>query len=194
MMTLQDFFDTQKNLIHAEFEMLCSYCNTCYEFNKSNYCQGGNCCSHTHDCGNFDTLCSDDGDDDNDAPDYEDLFECMEVGVKSSYLRQIEQTNNYQQKNSNYKNNGGSSYYDDDSEVAYVGVHCNGMNIEVGLFADDQCSFLIATEDQVDIAGLTGVDFSTQDIEDFYIPQGCLACGGDDYNVSSYYFYLNNSS
>jgi hypothetical protein len=152
-MSLEDFLDAQSDIREKEFQMLCSYCNTCYEFNE-NYCDGDNCCTHSNDCEGYDESCSAEGDDDT-VPSYEDLFDCMEVDGE------------------------------DDGSSLYVGVHCNGLNIEVGLFSDSSCSTLLATEEQVNIAGLTGIDFNTEDLEAYFVPQGCLSCGGDDYNVSS---------
>ncbi len=178
MMSLEDFLDTQKKLLEEEFHLICSYCDACYSFNEK-YCEGDNCCNHSKDCGDYDQVCSAEGDDD--IPDYDDLFDCMEVDIGNSLNDEGRKLAN----SINYKYIKGSNYYGDDGvSSVYVGVHCNGMRIEVGIFADDTCTTLIATEEQVDVAALTGVDFNTQDIENFYVPQGCLECGGDDYNVS----------
>ena len=66
----------------------------------------------------------------------------------------------------------------------YLGVHCNGMYMEVGIFKDNTCTTLLATEEQVDIRELTGLEYNSQDLDEFYVPQGCIDCGGDEYNVS----------
>jgi hypothetical protein len=182
MMNLQDFLDTQHTLLEEEFSMVCNYCTMCYDFNE-NYCQSDDddCCPHTKDCEKYDEICSQADNNDNNAeydygdaiPDYSDLFDCMEVEVdqndKLSYYMS--------QSNNDYDRYGYSNN-------VYLGVHCNGMYMEVGIFSDDTCTTLLATEEQVDIAALTGLDYSTQDLEEFYIPQGCVDCGGDEYNVS----------
>lgn len=75
-------------------------------------------------------------------------------------------------------------------DTAYVGVHCNGQEIQVGLFSDDTCTTLLATEDDMDIANVTGYDFHTETISDFYVMDDCMECGGEMYNDKSNWWYI----
>jgi hypothetical protein len=78
MISFEDFLDAQIDIREKEFQMLCSYCETCYEFNENYCCNEDNCCSHSDDCEGYDESCSAEGDDDT-VPSYEDLFDYMEV-------------------------------------------------------------------------------------------------------------------
>ena len=178
MMNLEDFLDTQSDLMDMEFEMLCGYCETCYSFDDSAYCEEGSCCTHSHDCGDYDDYCSGEADDQEEPPSYDELFNCMEVDL-SEYNRRDLRNRKLEQ---DYQ-----SQYDDQSQSAsaYVGVHCNGVHIELGLFSDSTCTSLIGSEEDIDIANITGYEYSTAELEEFYVPEGCLTCGGEDYNVSN---------
>ncbi len=173
MMKLEDFLETQSELRETEVQMLCKYCQKCEEFNDSGYCNGGNCCSHSGDCNDNSDVCKG-GNQDDEAPDYEDLFDCMEVDVSEYRVR---------------RRLGNDGNDDDEENSAYVGVHCNGLHIELGLFEDSSCTKLIGGEDTIDIQNITGIDFSTEELEDYYVPDGCLACGGEEYNVSTWYHH-----
>lgn len=213
MMSLQDFLQVQVEFKEEQFKSLCEYCNQCYDYNDSGYCDGENCCSHTGDCEEYKQTCEGKEDEEDAPPDYEDLFECMQVEVSEDDRRRLNwyngQPNNYNRYNNGYNNGGqGGSWwgwgnnnnnqynnynpnagygYDEqeDDNVAYLGIHCNGQNMQLGLFSDNTCSILIGSEDTINVTELTGVDFNTEELEAYFVPQGCLACGGEEYNVSA---------
>jgi len=223
MMSLQDFLDTQHILLEEEFNMVCNYCAMCYDFNE-NYCTGDDCCTHSDDCREYENVCKDKQEDEEEnedmegdnqdladdaqqgddiaqydygdvMPDYSDLFECLEVEVDQndqiSYY--MSKTNNddddtyYESESSNNNQEGGKI-------SVYLGVHCNGMYMEVGVFKDDTCTTLLATEEQVDIRELTGLEYNSEDLDEFYVPQGCIDCGGDEYNWKNQWWYVQNTS
>ena len=57
-MSLEDFLDAQSDIREKEFQMLCSYCETCYEFNENYCCDEDNYFTHSDDCGDYDDSCS----------------------------------------------------------------------------------------------------------------------------------------
>mmetsp|Transcript_22536 Transcript_22536/g.26124 ORF Transcript_22536/g.26124 Transcript_22536/m.26124 type:complete len:512 (+) Transcript_22536:1-1536(+) len=175
MMNLNEFLDIQKDFVDETLGMYCEYCEKCDYFRT--YFNGH--CAHEGDCDGYADACE--GDDD-DEIDYDDLFDCMEVEMSSGDRRRL---NNYEY---------GQTYDDveeEDTTVAYVGVHCSGWNIEVGLFSDSYCTLLIATEETVDIANLTGYDFSSEELEEMYVPQTCVTCSNEEYNMKNNWFYFN---
>lgn len=169
MMKLEDFLDIQSDLRNLEVEMLCNYCEVCTQYNENDsFCNGGKCCAHTDECEENRGVCEGEEDEEEQMPDYDQLFDCMEVDI-SGYLDDDEY--GYGDYGNGYS--------------AYVGVHCNGLHMQVGLFSDATCTSLIGTDENIDIQNITGYDFSTEDLEEFFVPEGCLECGGEDYNVST---------
>ena len=180
MMDLRDYLDIQTEILEQDFEMLCDYCEMCYQFNE-NYCDEDNCCSHTDDCGEYDDICENPEEANEAMPDYEELFDCTQVDLDLSGRRRRLDEGNY---NGGYYWEG-SNYYGEAVTSGYLGVHCNGLNIEIGVFYDEYCTELMYDEETADIANMTGLDYSTADLVDFYVEDGCEACGGDEYNVRS---------
>ena len=137
---------------------------------------------------------------------YDNYEDCMEEGEQQYYEWEQRkngnnQNGNYQNgnynnnnyNNNNYNNNNNNNnnnnyyknfkYYDDSSSY-YVGVHCDGMHLMVALFSDENCANVVMTDRDADIASLTGTSFNTETLEEFYVPEGCVKCGGEEYNVS----------
>lgn len=218
VMDLQAFLTIQSDVREEEVKLLCQYCESCYYFNsyfcsdvdtyEEDYNGGDNsCCVHTEECMTYNKLCEneemgydDEGDDDkygqyHDVPDYDELFECKEVDLadfdyQSQYLAQ--QSANSGQENDDNQNNQNDYGYDGDG-VGYLGVHCNGDDIEIGLFLDEDCTVLYqddTDQQQLNFTQLAEEDFSSEDIEEFYIADTCVMCGGDDYNTKTQWWYI----
>jgi len=222
MMSLQDFLEVQVQFKEEQFNSLCEYCKECEEYNQGNYCdEGQKCCSHTDDCEQYQQACEGHDDNNQEAQeyqypelDYESIFQCMEVELDEDSRRKLNWYNGGNQYN-NQNRNGGNSWWgwggnnngynnynayngqgeeeeEENSNVAYLGIHCNGQNMQLGLFSDNSCTHLIGTEENggLNVTDLTGLNYDTAELEAYFVPQGCLACGGEEYNVKSQWWYI----
>jgi hypothetical protein len=192
------------------------YCADVYQYD-ADYNGGDNsCCVHTDDCMEYNKLCEndemgydEDGDDDTygqytEYPDYDELFQCKEVDLadfeyRYQYLEQQYYNNgeqNYYQ-NYGYHNNGEQNNGNDNDgyAVGYLGVHCDNDAIEIGLFLDDACTVLYQDQTQQQTLNFTELaqqDFNSEDIEDLFIADTCVMCGGEDYNSKVQWWYIED--
>jgi hypothetical protein len=180
LMNLEDFLTVQQDYLDEEFEYYCSYCEQCLYFNQYFSSENVTGCIHSEDCEDYLDFCSDEAkrEMENEAEfSLEDFFDCKEIDLNVGGYYGDDDGNNVVTMNDiddkydvAFKNTG----------KAYVGSHCNNGVIEIGLFADDQCIHYVGN--QVDFFNATGYEIEASAVQDMYVPQGCLACNGD--NVS----------
>jgi hypothetical protein len=169
LMNLEDFLSVQQDYLDEEFEYYCNYCEQCLYFEQY-FSEGGKGCSHSKDCEDYLDYCSDEARrqvEDEAEFSLEDFFDCKEIEL-----------------NTGYDGDGGNDITVTDDNMAsgkaYIGVHCNNGVIEIGLFADEQCIHYVGN--QIDFFNATGYEIEASAVQEMYVPQGCLACNGD--NVS----------
>jgi|AntRauTorckE5430_2_1112549.scaffolds.fasta_scaffold00486_8 hypothetical protein len=182
LMNLDDFLQIQQDYIDEEYEYYCTFCRYCIYFDTY-LSEDGQGCTQTDACEDYQDYCSDEARSQMEEEaefSLEDFFECKEISI--------------------WGGDDGDGYYDDDVTVAddiqfddkydvyfknqgkaYVGTHCNEGIIEIGLFADDQCIQYVGN--QIDFFNATGYEVEASVVQEMYVPDGCLACNGD--NVSS---------
>eukprot|EP00592_Proboscia_alata_P009976 CAMPEP_0194355436 /NCGR_PEP_ID=MMETSP0174-20130528/3344_1 /TAXON_ID=216777 /ORGANISM="Proboscia alata, Strain PI-D3" /LENGTH=579 /DNA_ID=CAMNT_0039124711 /DNA_START=89 /DNA_END=1828 /DNA_ORIENTATION=+ len=103
-------------------------------------------CEAYDQCYNYQDTCEADNDD---AVDYDDLLQCAEY-----------------------------AYGDDDGQVYYVGPTCasDGVSIQLGVFADQDCSEYV---EGIDVENLIGMDLAEDGFGDYY-QNSCISCRESD--------------
>jgi hypothetical protein len=183
LMNLEDFLTVQQDYLDEEFEYYCSYCEQCLYFDQY-FSENGQGCIHSEDCEDYLDFCSDEArrEMENEAEfSLEDFFDCKEIDLNAGGYYGGDDGNNVVTMNDiddkydvAFKNSG----------VAYIGAHCNNGVIEIGLFADDQCIHYVGN--QIDFFNATGYEVEASAVQDMYVPQGCLACNGDNVSLHTY--------
>jgi len=190
LMHLEDFLTVQQDYLDKEFEYYCSYCEQCLYFNQY-FTADGHGCSHTEDCQDYLDFCSEEAMQEMENQtefSLEDFFDCKEIDLLNvGYYAGEDEGNNSittviddltldDRYDVAFKNSG----------KAYVGAHCNNGVIEIGLFADNQCIHYVGN--QIDFFNATGYEIEASAVQEMYVPQGCLACNGDNIKTSGYWF------
>lgn len=189
LMNLEDFLNVQQDYLDEEFEYYCNFCEQCMYFDKYFSGEGQDGCVMTDQCQDYYDFCSDEARKQiEEEADFnlDDFFECQEINIFGG----------------NDDQDGGDGYYDknyvnsmDDKYdvafqnggVAYVGTHCMNGEISIGLFADDQCTSYIGN--QIDFFNATQMEIETSVVEELYVPDGCVACNGDNVSMTTNFFY-----
>jgi len=182
LINLEDFLTVQQDYLDEEFEYYCSYCEQCLYFDQY-FSENGQGCLHTDDCQDYLDFCSEEAqrEMENEAEfNLEDFFDCKEIELNLGYDGGDEGNNNMTVMD--------DFTFDDRYDVAfknsgkaYVGAHCNNGVIEIGLFADEQCIHYVGN--QIDFFNATGYEVEASVVQEMYVPQGCLACNGDNVSV-----------
>jgi len=185
LMNLEDFLSVQQDYLDEEFEYYCTFCEQCIYFDTY-FSENGQGCSQTDACYDYDDYCSDEARQQMEEEaefSIEDFFECKEIDIwgndddgeaNGDNATVVDDTIQFDDDRYNvfYKNEG----------KAYIGSHCNEGIITIGLFADDQCIHYVGN--QIDFFNATGYELEASAVEEMYVPDGCLACDGN--NVSSF--------
>lgn len=185
MMNLEDFLNVQQDYLDEEFEYYCNFCEQCMYFDK--YFSGGgqDGCAMTDQCQDYYDFCSDEARKQiEEEADFnlDDFFECQEINIFGGNDDQDGGDGYYDQ---NYANSMDDKYdvAFQNGGVAYVGSHCMNGEISIGLFADDQCTSYIGN--QIDFFNATQMEIETSVVEELYVPDGCVACNGDNVSMTT---------
>jgi len=210
MMSLEDFLMIQQDFIKEQMEYYCKFCYNCLtydaymngNYNDENENQEEHSCYLYDECSEgFEQMCDEDGEvDENGQEDaefaaynLEDFFTCEQVDLTN--MGNNDNGDDGAQSKIQYDD---KFMFDDAYDIimenggaAYIGTHCVGGRIGVGIFSDEYCthyvgnqmqSFYNETEDLLDISA----------IEEIYVPDGCLSCDQDNIEQSNYWLPENN--
>ena len=206
MMSLEDFLQIQQDFVEEQMEYFCTFCyscmvmdnymngyyqtvcdedgNNCYQVNQDGEEQDHACYLYDECDEGYDTLCTDDGQreaEENAEYSLEDFFTCEEInlGTDDDFDGDEQEKVNVDDK----------FVFDDAYDVvfqnggtAYIGTHCEGGRIGVGVFSDEYCTHYIGN--QLSFYNETEVEMEISAIEEIYVPNGCLSCDQD--NVSQF--------
>jgi len=188
LMNLEDFLQVQQDYIEEEFEYYCTFCEYCIYYNTY-FSANGTSCSQTEACENYNDYCSDEAiqqAEDDAAFSLEDFFECKEIDIWGDDDDDEEDNGNNVTTADDLNFDDQYNMYFNNQGKAYIGSHCNEGIIQIGLFADDQCLQYVGNE--IDFFNATGYEVEASAVEDMYVPDGCLACNGDNIKTSGYWF------
>lgn len=185
MMNLEDFLNIQQDYLDEEFEYYCNFCEQCMYFDKYFSGEGQDGCVMTDQCQDYYDFCSDEARKQiEEEADFnlDDFFECQEINIFGGNDDQDGGDGYYDQ---NYVNSMDDKYdvAFQNGGVAYVGSHCMNGEISIGLFADDQCTSYIGN--QIDFFNATQMEIETSVVEELYVPDGCVACNGDNVSMTT---------
>lgn len=214
MMSLEDFLQIQQDFVEEQMEYFCTFCYSCMVMDNymNGYYQtvcdedGSNCyqvdqngeeqdhaCYLYDECDEgYDTLCTDDGQreaEENAEYSLEDFFTCEEInlGTDDDFDGDEQEKVNVDDK----------FIFDDAYDVvfqnggtAYIGTHCEGGRIGVGVFSDEYCTHYIGN--QLSFYNETEVEMEISAIEEIYVPNGCLSCDQDNIHLSNYWLPEND--
>jgi len=194
MMNLEDFLTVQQEYVDEEYEYFCKYCERCVYY--QNYFGD---CEQFEECEDYEESCSDEARKEmEEAEGYslDDFFECKAIKINSGdddegaaenygYDNGEEQTDEYEGYEFDDKLNVAFT-----DGVAYIGTHCNNGLVELGLFSDEYCTNYVGN--QIDFFNATGYMQDAEAVQDVYVPDGCLACDGDNIMDSDFYFPEND--
>jgi len=180
IMPMEDFLKAQQDYVDEEFEAYCVYCYNCVFFDQWYSGDDEHGCDLYEECEDYEQNCSEEGRDEAEEElgyNYEDFLKCVEVDADMYY------------------GGGGNAGYDADGQYysnlpdnVYVGPHCIGGVISVGLFSDDECTSYIGNEEMmINSFNTTEYELEASVIDDVYVPQGCHSCEGDNIKRSQYF-------
>ncbi len=186
IMDMEEFLAAQQAYVEEEFEAYCSYCENCMYFdkwysgwNRTDYDEQVHGCDLYDECVDYEEVCDEQYHEEQEKElgyNYEDFLECKEVDVDLSYYGVDTDTSSAVQENM------GDYGYDQDAaygmQKAYIGPHCDGGVIGIGLFMDEDCTQYVGNK--FDIFNTTGYEAEADVIDDVYVPQGCHSCSGEN--------------